>query len=434
MAGKPRNRVVLAAVLGLELGLLAWGIYVLVGLFEKGIRPVNLWQLVLLLAAMVVIYLLYLKKEKEQVEDRVVGEKFRTGALLDALPLPAMMLDGEGTVLAANPRAARALGVDELELAGAAVGEAVGGDLGRRLAEGAAGSFVAAAREGRQLRCTASPVGGAAGALPARLIVLEPQGAQADSGAQARPAASAPTAPAAPTAAAAPAQVAPACGRYMADVAPLLERTANHLAMLSVAARASSPHEATRAAQLGGVALRLAQAARRIRLAREIELLAAGALAGSLRPEEFDYSAMVRDAIEKVEALFNAAGVELAVEAPEAALPVRADRSRMELVLRDLLEVALAMTSEGGRVTVRAVVGSGEAEVSVTDTGCGMRRDELEAVFSADGKPPVQEAYTGGVRDGLQVAREIIEASGGQLWAESAPGRGTRFSLRIPGA
>ena len=95
MAGKPRNRVVLAAVLGLELGLLAWGIYVLVGLFEKGIRPVNLWQLVLLLAAMVVIYLLYLKKEKEQVEDRVVGEKFRTGALLDALPLPAMMLDGE---------------------------------------------------------------------------------------------------------------------------------------------------------------------------------------------------------------------------------------------------------------------------------------------------------------------------------------------------
>ncbi|HOX08839.1 MAG TPA: ATP-binding protein, partial [Planctomycetota bacterium] len=76
--------------------------------------------------------------------------------------------------------------------------------------------------------------------------------------------------------------------------------------------------------------------------------------------------------------------------------------------------------------------GSGEVEISVTDSGCGMSQAEVDRLFSADGQPPVQEVYTGGVRDGLQVAREIIQASGGQLWAESAPGRGTRFSMRIP--
>jgi signal transduction histidine kinase len=215
-------------------------------------------------------------------------------------------------------------------------------------------------------------------------------------------------------------------------LAPFLERTGNHLASMASAARASSPHEAGRAAQLAGVAVRLAQAARRIRLLREISLIYAGRLAGSLRPEQFDYAELVRSAGERMRPLFTAVGVDLAVEAPQEKLPVRVDRERMELALRDLLEVGLAMTSAGGRVTVRAGAGGGEVEASVTDTGCGMSRAELDGLFSAEGKPPVQEAYTGGVRDGLYVAKEIIEASGGQLWAESSPGRGTRFSLRLP--
>ena len=412
---KPRSRVLLAAVLGLEVVLLSWGVYIICEMFSRGTTKglLSVGQLATALAAMIVLYLLYLKKEKRLVEELVVGEKFRTGALLEALPVAAMLLDGEGTVLAANPRAAVALGVDELALSGAAVAEAVGGELGRRLAEGAAGSFLCAARDGRQLRCTASPVGGAGGAGSVRLVVIEPQAAAA-------------------AAAAAVAQTAPVAGGYLGDVAPLLERTGNHLAMLATSARAASPHEAARAAQLGGVALRLAQAARRIRLAREMELLAAGRLAGSLRPEELDYAELARAVAGRVESLFHAAGVDLAVEAPREKLAVKADRARMELVLRDLLEVALAMTSAGGRVTVRAGAGSGDAEVSVTDTGCGMGRGELDAIFSADGRPPVQEAYTGGIRDGLQVAKEVMQASGGQLWAESAPGRGTRFNLRIP--
>jgi signal transduction histidine kinase len=416
-SGKPRSRILLAAVLGLELGLLSWGVYVFVGLVTtKGIRAISLGQLLVLLTAMILLYLLYLKMEKRAVEERVVGEKFRTGALLEALPVAAMLLDGDGTILAANPRAAEILGVDELALSGAAVAEAVAGDLGRRLAEGAAGSFLCAAPDGRQLRCTASPVGGAGGAAAVRLVVIEP-GAAAGAAQPAAPAA----------------RPAPLVGGFLGDVASLLERTGNHLAMLAGAARASSPHEASRAAQLGGVALRLAQAARRIRLAREMELLAAGKLAESLRPEELDCAALVRAVAGRVDSLFSAAGVDLTVEAPGEKLAVKADRERIELVLRDLLEVALAMTSAGGRVTLRAAAGSGEVEVSVTDNGCGMDRGQLDAIFSPDGQPPVQEAYTGGIRDGLQVAREVMQASGGQLWAESAPGRGTRFNLRIPG-
>jgi signal transduction histidine kinase len=61
-----------------------------------------------------------------------------------------------------------------------------------------------------------------------------------------------------------------------------------------------------------------------------------------------------------------------------------------------------------------------------------MSREELEGLFSTAGEPPVHQDYTGGIRDGLFVAKEIMEAAGGQLWAESAEGKGTRFNLRIP--
>jgi signal transduction histidine kinase len=417
MAKKPRNRIMLAVVLGLELGLLVWGVFVFIDLVytkhHKGLP--NLVQLSAALGAMVFLYLLYLKKEQAQVEERVVGEKFRTGALLDALPAAALLLDAEGTVLAANSRAAQALGADELELPGGSIANLGVGEIGTRLAEGAAGSFVAPARDGRRLRCTVTPVGSAQGAEAVRLVILEPQAEPA--------AASRPSAPAA----------GPGVPRGAFEtLAPLLERTGNHLASMASAARASSPHEESRAAQLAGVAVRLAQAARRIRLLREISLIGEGRLAASLRPEEFDYAELVRSAGERMRALFTATGVDLAVEAPRERLSVRADRERMELVLRDLLEVGLAMTSAGGRVALRAQALGGEVEVNVTDTGCGMSRTELDGLFAAEGSPPVQEAYTGGVRDGLHAAKEIIEASGGQLWAESAPGRGTRFSLRLP--
>jgi signal transduction histidine kinase len=417
MPKKPRNRVLLAAVLGLEIGLLGWGVYVFIQLMSSGMQRglPSVGRLLTILVGMIVVYLLYLKKEKETVEEQVVGEKVRTGALLDALPAAALMLDGEGLVLAANSRAAALLGVDEISLVGSVLAEAAGGELGRRLAEGASGSFVAASSGGKKLRCTATLVGGAAGV---RLAVLQEE-------------------PGATGSAAAPAAGGGAektLRECFEAVAPLLERTGDHLASLASAARASSPHEEGRAATLAGVAVRLSQAARRIRLADARATINEGRLRAALRPEELDFNVLIRLVAERLDALFRATGVELVVDARGGKLPVKADRTYLALALRDLLEVALAMTSPGGRVTLRAAEGADEIEVEVTDTGCGMGRQELDALFSAGGAPPVHEVYTGGIRDGLFVAKEVIEAAGGRLWAESAKGRGTRFSVRIPKA
>jgi hypothetical protein len=413
MAEKKRNRFLLVAVLGLELALLALSVYTLYQLRDQGFNPVSTGQLVVLAGAMILIYLMYLKKETARAEDKVVGEKFRTGGLLEAMPVPAMMIDRDGTVLGANPRAAEVLGVDELELSVANVTETPGGELGAKLAAGGSGAFEARTGSGNELRCTATPIGGG-GEGAARLVVLE-------------------TAGAAGPAAGVACQEARNLVRQCAEtVAPVLERSSDHLASLAAHARLSSPHEAGRAAQLAGVAVRLLQAGRRIRLAQQLDLITHGELKGSLHVESFDGVAAVAETFEKTKALFAATGVELASELPDGAVQVNADRDRVILALRDLMEVCLAMTAAGDKVTVAVLPGEGEAEITVTDTGLGMSPEELDSLFSTSGSPPVHDDYTGGIRDGLFVAKEIMEACGGQLWAESAPGRGTRFNMRVP--
>jgi PAS domain-containing protein len=412
-----KSRLMLAGVLGLEIGLLGLGIYTFLELREKGLNPVNTGQLLVLGAAMIFIYLMYLKSETMRAEQKVVGEKYRTGALLEAMPVPAMMLSAGGVVLGVNASAAELLGVDELELLTADLTETPGGELGKRLASGGAGSFEAETAAGRRLRCTSSPIAGA-GESAASLVILE--GFRTEESREKGKGASE--------------EVRNLVRQCAETVAPVLERSSDHLASLATHSRMSSPHEAGRAAQLSGVAVRLLQAARRIRLAQQLTLIQNGELKATLSPEAFDCAAAARDTAERMKSVFAATGVDLDVELPEEPVQVNADRGRFSLALRDLLEVCLAMTSSGDKVNLKVVGAEGEAEITVTDTGLGMSREELDSLFSTSGGAPVHENYTGGIRDGLFVAKEIMEASGGQLWAESAPGKGTRFNLRMPTA
>jgi len=417
MAEKKKNRFLLASVLGLEVGLLCWGVYLFVEMVTRreGKGLLDAWQLAVLAAAMIFVYLMYLKKETAKAEEIIVGEKYRTGALLEAVPVPAMMVGPGGVVLGANARAAELLGVDELELAVADLTETPGGELGSRLSEVTAGSFEAATAAGRRLRCTSSPIGGEGGNA-ANLVTLEavaaPRREETSATGDTR-----------------------SLVRQSAEtVAPVLERSSDHLASLATHARLSSPHEAGRAAELSGVAVRLLQAARRIRLAKQLMLIRPGELGGSLQAEPLDCVELARDAAGRMKSLFAATGVSLNLDLVEGPVKVSADRERLGLALRDLLEVCLAMTAAGDSVTLAVGGGEGEAEITVTDTGLGMSHEELEGLFSTGGSHPVHEDYTGGIRDGLFVAKEIMEASGGQLWAESAPGKGTRFNLRMPTA
>ena len=104
-------------------------------------------------------------------------------------------------------------------------------------------------------------------------------------------------------------------------------------------------------------------------------------------------------------------------------------------MLTNLITNAVRYTPEGGRITVSVAGGAGAVLVSVEDTGVGIAPEVAERVFEpfwrADG---VRSSASGGAGLGLAIARGLIEAQGGRIWAEPPPSGGTRITFVLPAA
>lgn len=111
---------------------------------------------------------------------------------------------------------------------------------------------------------------------------------------------------------------------------------------------------------------------------------------------------------------------------------IKADARRLEQVFSNLLDNAIKY-SPGGSVTVSAQVENGEVHFTVSDEGEGIPTGELGRIFDAfyRGVRPATEKLKGwGL--GLTICKGIVEAHGGRIWAESAPGKGSRFHFTLP--
>jgi len=90
-------------------------------------------------------------------------------------------------------------------------------------------------------------------------------------------------------------------------------------------------------------------------------------------------------------------------------------------------------TPTGGRVTVTASPHNGSIDVAVADTGPGISAEDLSRVFERFYR--VDESRSrddGGTGIGLAIARSVVEAHGGRIWADSEPGRGSTFTFELP--
>lgn len=106
------------------------------------------------------------------------------------------------------------------------------------------------------------------------------------------------------------------------------------------------------------------------------------------------------------------------------------DRDRLGQVLSNLVSNALKFTPPQGRVSVRAGVHHDNIQVSVQDTGPGVHPDSLPHIF--DRFWQADRTSSAGAGLGLQIAKGIVEAHGGSIWAESELGRGTTFHFTVP--
>lgn len=153
-----------------------------------------------------------------------------------------------------------------------------------------------------------------------------------------------------------------------------------------------------------------------------------------LRVVEADPVALVARAIRAAGPGYESKGVRLETANDPHVPPVAADPDRLHEVLANLLENALRHTPRGGLVEVRTARRGRDVEISVSDSGEGIAPEHLERVFERFFRvDPARSRATGGSGIGLTIARAIVQAHGGRMWAESdGSDRGTRFVMWLP--
>ncbi len=111
---------------------------------------------------------------------------------------------------------------------------------------------------------------------------------------------------------------------------------------------------------------------------------------------------------------------------------VDVDEARMMQVLDNLVGNALKHTPEGGTVRLYSEVNENAARLGVVDTGEGIAPQELDRVFERFYRgDKARHAEDGSSGLGLAIAKALVEAHGGRIWAESEPGQGARFIIEL---
>jgi signal transduction histidine kinase len=142
---------------------------------------------------------------------------------------------------------------------------------------------------------------------------------------------------------------------------------------------------------------------------------------GSLAP-------LIERATTEMIPLVEARRIILKKEIDEKLPVIKMDRERILQVLRNLIGNAVKFTPEGGQVRVAARLMNRGVEVSVSDTGPGIRKENLTAIFEKFHQAPFKHSnYIKGTGLGLAIVKHVITAHGGRVWAESEPGQGSSF-------
>ncbi|HET9061805.1 MAG TPA: PAS domain S-box protein [Candidatus Binatia bacterium] len=170
-------------------------------------------------------------------------------------------------------------------------------------------------------------------------------------------------------------------------------------------------------------------AAQALRAGDLIRKMRAFAKRAEIEAEECDINELVRNAV----TLLGAGGkisVPITLTLDRTLPRVHVDGIQIEQVILNLARNGLEAIDgrEGGGLRIRTErIGSAEIGLAISDNGPGLAMDDSEKIFE-----PFYTTKPSGLGLGLPISRSIVQAHGGRLWAESAPGEGTTFHLALP--
>ena len=150
----------------------------------------------------------------------------------------------------------------------------------------------------------------------------------------------------------------------------------------------------------------------------------------------FDVLAVAKRAVESMGGQARAKSINLGITAFSGVLPLAVgDEFGFRQVLTNLLDNALKYTPEGGGVTISIEAAGGFLQVNVADTGIGISPADIPRIFERFYRvDKARSREAGGTGLGLSIVKHIVQAHGGRVWVESAPGSGSVFSFTIPSA
>lgn len=145
-----------------------------------------------------------------------------------------------------------------------------------------------------------------------------------------------------------------------------------------------------------------------------------------LKKEHIDLKQFVDNIKLRFEKMFLDKGVNLIIEDIDN-LKVFADPEKLSQIFINLLTNALKATNTGGYVIIKASAEAGLTKITISDTGIGIKKQDLPYIFER-----FYKASKGGIGIGLTIAKELIEAHGGKIIVNSEVGKGTSFEIYFP--
>jgi two-component system, NtrC family, sensor histidine kinase GlrK len=163
----------------------------------------------------------------------------------------------------------------------------------------------------------------------------------------------------------------------------------------------------------------------------DLSKMEAGMMTYNFRHE--DLPPLVEKVMMEMAPLIEAKKITIKMTTSEKIPPLKLDRERILQALRNLIGNAVKFTPDGGEISLSYSNEDSRVGFCVTDTGPGIPKENLNAIFEKFHQPPVKSSeWAKGTGLGLAFVKHIITAHGGKVWAESKLGQGSTFTFVLP--